>query len=759
MKTSTCFLTGLLVLLFFAPIAQGHTENHPSPYQLVWTTPGEDYHGTVPLGNGEIGLNAWFTSKGELHFFISRTDSWDDYGRLVKVGALQIKGLATETTPFRQVLDVEQGTLLAKIGPKGQQSLIRVWVDANRPVIVVEILSEIATQPKLSMDLWRKTPGEVIPTAEVSDLFWDNKQGITVYPDTIMTDPLLQKKNSIAWYHHNTKTKYYDEIAKTQGLDKLAGSQDPFANRIFGAIATCDDPEWENTETLASRKGTEHRFEIAVHTMASGTPEEWSKTTCALLESAHNIKAEIRYAEHLKWWKEFRNRSWIHFSPRTNNLTYDNKVRTETDHLNQTYLLQRYVDACAGRGQYPIKFNGTIFTVPAEGKAGNADYRRWGPGYWWQNSRLPYFSKPMAGDFDMMVSFFKMYTDLVPLCQYRTEKYLGHKGAYFPECIYFWGAVFPETYGQEPWDQRTDKLQSSGWHKWEWVGGLELVLLMFNYYEFTQDDVFLQKQLLPVARAILQFFNCHYPVDATTGKMKMHPSQSLETWWDCDNPMPEIAGIRSVIERLQTIPKTKITDADSELWTQLYLKTPEPPTRVDSKTGRKMLAAAERFAMKRNVENPELYAVFPFRLFAFEKPNADWARNALDARTDRGCFGWRQEDLFMAWLGQAENAKNYLIERAFNKDKNSRFPVFWGPGYDWVPDQDHGSILTATAQSLVLQTEGKNIYLLPALPKEWDVEFKLHAPYSTIITGRTQNGKIVELNITPPERRNDVHIF
>ena len=31
--------------------------------------------------------------------------------------------------------------------------------------------------------------------------------------------------------------------------------------------------------------------------------------------------------------------------------------------VTQGYVLQRFVSACAGRGAYPIKFNGSIFTM------------------------------------------------------------------------------------------------------------------------------------------------------------------------------------------------------------------------------------------------------------------------------------------------------------------------------------------------------------------------------------------------------------
>jgi hypothetical protein len=61
----------------------------------------------LPLGNGEIALNAWIEPSGDLRFYIARTDAWDDSGRLVKVGAMRIKvgdGLAERTKKFRQIL-------------------------------------------------------------------------------------------------------------------------------------------------------------------------------------------------------------------------------------------------------------------------------------------------------------------------------------------------------------------------------------------------------------------------------------------------------------------------------------------------------------------------------------------------------------------------------------------------------------------------------------------------------------------------------
>jgi hypothetical protein len=172
-----------------------------------------------------------------------------------------------------------------------------------------------------------------------------------------------------------------------------------------------------------------------------------------------------------------------------------------------------------------------------------------------------------------------------------------------------------------------------------------------------------------------------------------------------------------------------------------------------------MLAPATQFANKMNIENPELYPVFPFRLVSFDKSNATLGIEALRHRWDGGDFGWRQDDIFMAYLGLADSTRAYLVGRANKKHEGSRFPAFWGPNYDWIPDQDHGGVLLKTVQSMILQTDGKKIFLLPAWPKEWNAEFKLHAPENTVVAGTVADGKLVGLEVTPAKRRKDVVVM
>ena len=919
----------IMIIIATSSALSAHADpTSPARYDVVWDSPSRDHHGSMPLGNGDIGLNAWVGPAGDLHIYISKTDAWSDNGRLLKVGRVRITlDSPAPLRPFQQTLSLRDATMIVRYGESDDATTVRLWVDANHPTIHVTVESSRERAATASIELWRTEPQE-LPEAEVSDLLEDRSQPnrlhetVIVEPDTIIEG----LTDHVGWFHHNRKSAGPALFARIQGLSEFfADKTDSLLHRTFGAIITAENGERLDDTRLLSPARQHHHFSIYVLTEHPASPQEWLASVDELIRRTEQRDSQERRAEHERWWNAFWERSWIHVSgaeatrpplvPRNNHVVRigidqhghnafvgeigrvtilphalpapriaelarvghdqplpdipealyqdrpalgtaiddsagwsfadgltiaawikpgtlppgggrivdkttpgasdgmlfdiypgsslrliagrhivlkkdvlpedrwshvaatidpdqgrlaiflngepiaDQSVETAADALvvSRAYALQRFIDACAGRGRYPIKFNGSIFTVPHEGKFGDADYRRWGPGYWWQNTRLPYLSMCASGDFEMMRPLFRMYAaDLLPLHKFRTKRYTGHAGAFIPECMYFWGPTFTATYGWTPFEQRgADKLQESGWHKWEWVSGPELVWMMLDYYEYVEDETFLRGTLLPLAEAVLTFFDKHYDTDER-GKLVMHPSQAVETWWDCTNPMPELAGLHAVTGRLLALSENLTTPWQRVFCSELQAKLPKLPTReVD---GVKMLAPAEKYAEKRNIENPELYAVFPFRLVSFEKPDARLGIEALRHRWDQGNFGWRQDDLFMAYLGLADEAREYLVGRARNKHGGSRFPAFWGPNYDWIPDQDHGGVLMRTLQAMLMQTDGRKIRLLPAWPQEWDVDFKLHAPYRTVVSGRVRNGSIQELIVEPASRREDIVI-
>ncbi|MCY2989300.1 MAG: DUF5703 domain-containing protein [Planctomycetota bacterium] len=905
----------------------------PDPYNVVWDSPSDDARGSMPLGNGDISLNAWVEPGGDLLFYIGKTDSWDDNGRLLKIGRLRFRFEPTpqiETGKFRQTLRLRDGTLEVRYGHEATAVVVQVWVDAQQPVIHVTAESQQPVAATALVEIWRTAP-YALPSLECSDVNNgrppEGGQPVPtiVEPDTVLTN----QADRIGWYHHNVKSVGPELTMRVQGIADLL-TTDPLLHRTFGALVKAEHGQRLDDTTLRSAPATSHRFSIAVATSHPATAEQWLAALEKRLAEVDQTPFAERRRAHEQWWNDFWNRSWIQVTSRgdgpvrsfiptnalpvkvgvdqaggnrfqgtlgrvslfdraltdkqvaelahsepaqtlpaaagllgswqdfpnaaldladrdlTRTLTIETWVKPEplppggarlvdritpggsdgflldtcpgnslrfivgaqiarhadgltpgqwhhvvavadgrraaltlyldgkqvagADSLDgdeglvvsRGYALQRFITACAGRGRYPIKYNGSTFTMPWPGAPGDGDYRRWGPGYWWQNTRSAYFGACAAGDFDLMQPLFQMYVDdLLPLGLQRTRRYLQHDGAYIPECIYFWGAMFSETYGWTPFEQRgEDKLQSSRWHKWEWVAGPELVCLLLDCYDHTQDEAFFHARVLPTAQAVLTFFDQQYPVDEQ-GKLVMHPSQALETWWECTNPMPELAGLHAVTQRLLALPERLATAEQRGFWLRLQSKLPELPTHeVD---GQRLLAPAAKFDMKRNVENPELYAVFPFRRITAQRGDASLAIEALKRRGDRGDFGWRQDDIFMAYLGLTDEARQYLVGRARHKDANCRFPAFWGPNYDWTPDQTHGGVLMKALQAMALQTDpklaagdGGKIYLLPAWPAEWDVRFKLHAPYRTTVECVYRDGQIQKLIVDPPSRRGDV---
>ena len=62
-------------------------------------------------------------------------------------------------------------------------------------------------------------------------------------------------------------------------------------------------------------------------------------------------------------------------------------------------------------------------------------------------------------------------------------------------------------------------------------------------------------------------------------------------------------------------------------------------------------------------------------------------------------------------------------------------------------------------QAMLMQTDGARIMLLPAWPKGWDAEFRLHAPGRTTVEGVVKAGKLQGLRITPEARRKDIVVM
>jgi hypothetical protein len=479
-----------------------------------------------------------------------------------------------------------------------------------------------------------------------------------------------------------------------------------------------------------------------VLTSTSDSAEAWTSELSKLVARVSQLSVDNRRAAHYKWWDDFWNRSSINILG-----GLDGKA------VSDGYALQRFIDACGGRGGFPIKTNGSIFTV--DGKEGenqfDADYRRGGGPYRFQNTRLIYWPMLASGDSDLMLPFFRMYRESLMLAERRTRTYFSHEGGFFPETMYFFGAYPDSVYGWNRSGKQPSYVENPSVRN-AFQGSLELLAMMLEYNAYNGDKRFVRDTLTPVAEAVLQFYDKHYPRD-DKGMLRITPGQALDTWQNASNPLPDIAGLRFVLNALNT-QKISLQRPASQAAKRLLQQLPDLPTRkVNGRTV--LLPAAETSGEAKGTQNPELYAVFPYRFYGVNKPDLEIGRATFEARRFKNSGPEADDPIQAAFLGITRTAQQNVVEN-FAAQPSGRFPAFWGPNTGWTPDQAPGHIAMLTLQSMLLQSDGNKMVVFPAWPKNWDVEFKLHAPQNTTIEGVYRAGKIEKLTVTPDKRSADV---
>lgn len=763
----------LSLLWAAAPVAAAtHAPADLDRYNVLWTTPSRDASGAMPIGNGEVGLSVWVEEDGDLQFYISRTDAWSEACRLLKLGKIRVHfspNPFVKGARFRQELKLRDGRIDITAGAGADAVKVTVFVDAQAPVI--HILGESA-QPlsvRAALEDWR-TEKKLLQGEELSSS-WTMQNAptnIQVWEAADVVD--AASRDAVVWYHRNEHS-VVPLTLKHQSLERFSGLvQDPLLHRTFGGRLAAAGFVKVGGDALQSVAPV-RRFsiQIATHTAQTDTPAAWLAELTSQAGRAARARAAARSTA--VWWHAFWDRSWVFVegdraagvpeNPPPRRIGADSKGAPRDpappSQVTQAFLLQRWMSACAGRGQYPIKFNGSIFTVDPQFTGGpkfNADWRRWGDCFWWQNSRFPYFAMLANGDFDGPPSLFRLYRAVLPLCEARAQSYYGAGGAYFPETMTIFGTYANQDYG---WDRAGHPPGEvlSPWWCYAWQQGLELVMLMADYYDYTGDDGFLANDLVPMAHAVLGYFDTRFPRDAD-GKLVLTPTQAVETYWHgVTNDTPAVAGLNAVVPRLLALPPGWVPAAERAFWAKLKAET--PPLAVRTEGGKNFVPPARDFDPRRsNVENPELYAVWPFRLFGVGEPDLATGVETFERRVEQSMRGWSYDGQCAAILGLTDEARRQILSKARNANPNHRFPALWGPNYDWLPDQDHGSNILLTLQNMLLGADGRKIHLLPAWPKDWDVRFKLRAPYQTIVECEYRGGKVVSLRVTPASRRSDV---
>ncbi len=683
----------------------------------------------MPLGNGDVAVNAWVLANGDLVFYVAKSDAWGGKGVApfpMKLGRVRVSFAPNPfaSASFKQTLSVDKGEMLVTAGSPGSQVSLALWVDANTPTVRVQSHSDQPLSLTVALETWR-TDDVVMPAAN----------------------------NAVTWYHRDTTSPWTTNLSSQllQSWPSTPGVVDPILNRTFGGTIRADGLVSSGDNRLVS-SAPRADWAVDVHalTAMANAVSDWQQALEQQVATTSATPLAGAMAAHENWWSDFWGRSWIALDESSPDLAL----------VNQSYILQRFMMAAEGRQGPAIKFNGGQFTITGSNATedpkwgineaqGTPDYRSWGGAYWIQNTRIMYWPMLAAGDFDLMQPLFHMYSDALPLRTAQTAALYKHDGAYWPETMNFWGSYVDNEYlVHQP-------------HIWRhFNGSLEIVALMLDYFAYTRDPSFGQNVLVPAGEAVVKFFELEFPARTAQGKIDVPNGQALETYWadsapPVHNPAPDLAGLQWILDGLLALPAGLVPAASTADWRSLRAAVPDLALGPADGGGQKILPAIPPLPGTHNTENVELYPVFPYRIYGVGKPGLDVAIATYHSRPFPFNSGWGQDVVFAAYLGLADEASSQVIARtAFAK--SGRFPGFYTSVHDWPPDQQHAAQAMTALQRMAIQADGGKILLFPAWPAGWGADLRLFAPGNTAVEATIRSGAIERISVTPASRYADV---
>ncbi len=758
----------------------------------------------MPCGGGDIALNVWVES-GDVLFYLSRSGSLAEQNEYLKLGRFRLRldpnPFATPGASFRQELKLRDGhvEISGTVGdPQGAglNAVVRIWVEVHQPIVRVEVESDHDINATATYENWRLTE-EVLPNDNRRHSSFD----LMAYPGEVRlsSDHIAHSRDGVLFYHRNPSNTWLRDLLIEQQLLQAYKAQipDDLCNRTFGGYMTGEgfvaadstEGQYQNTayngwplrSKAPSRK---HRLRIVTHIAQADTLDQWQDALDARVKNSHGDSTVAR-DKTLHWWHEFWERSWIVVHPDKPE-SADRAWR-----IARNYNLFRYQLGCNAFGEYPTKFNGGSFTFDANLVGGNwkgygPDWRQWGGGtHTAQNQRLVYWPMLKTGDFDAVLPQFELYRKALPGATARAKASFGHDGAVYSEYISVNGLALGMGYGWESGKRNRgpeipfgDPLATAATNygdpiergamackpiAYHWESQVEHAYMILEYHRYSGADI---SAYIPFIEHAVVFFDAHYRKREKIrsggeldehGHLVIYPAKACETFRGATNPADLISGLTACLGEILKLNPSLLKLRDMNFYRQM-LKT-IPPYSYGENQGKRVILPAKSWLEYGNAELPMLYTLFPFNQFALGRDEMQVFKDTYelgDFRKGNVC-SWHQDGIFFARMGQTALAADFNARKL--DDSQRRYPTFWGPGHDWVPDHNWGGSGMIGLQEMLMQAIGDEIRLFPAWPTEWDVDFKLHAPQNTTVQGRFKNGTVSNLVVTPESRRADVVVM
>ena len=714
------------------------------PQDYVWTSQSANSAGSMPCGGHDVGMNVW-VENGDIMVYIAKSGMFDENNSLLKAGRLRLRlepnPFEPGTEGFTQTLCLDDGAVYIRQG--GTE--VRLWADVFTPVVFIEINAGDKVDAVLGYENWRYDD-RPLTKAECQQCSYK-----WVIPADCRTlkDSIEAADGRLTFTHKNNAETVFDFTVTRESLDSIKDElPDPIGGLAFGGVITA--PDFTYTGTIDGvYASTDYRawcFEAR--------RVRRSVISVSLFcgdERPENITSQASRRRSKEWWHAYWQRSYIKIE--------SDDARAAT--MVRNYELARYMLGCNAYGAWPTKFNGGLFTFDPvyvdEKRPFTPDYRCWGGGTMTaQNQRLIYWPMLKSGDTDMMIAQFDTYLRMLPAAMARTRYYWGHAGASFTEQIENFGLPNPAEYGKhKPGDDLGT--ERNAWLEYQWDTALEFCSMMLLSHSYASTDISRYEKLIGEC---VTFFDEHYQYLARKsgikalngeGKLILYPSSGCETYKMAYNASSLVAALHAVVAQCEAYDKargsiqadTLVDGAPLLIDYGIKDRLPEIPlTVIDGDT---CIAPAVVWARVQNVETPQLYPVFPWRVYGLGRPSLNIARNTYTkdphAIAMRSTTGWKQDNIWAACLGLTDEAMALNTEKLSNGPY--RFTAFYDMGFDWAPDCNRaGAAMIGLQEMLLQEAPDGSLLLFPAWDKSIDASFRLHASGNRTVEARIKDGKI-----------------
>lgn len=753
-------IIGLLLSCFLASQVQAQEnkefigfqvdhKNYLSKHDIVFQTPNYEGFEGLTIGNGDIGGMVWCTRSG-IEIQINKSDLFDKPNTESKTtlraaGRLKIDFGIPNTewlylNDFEARMSMYNATSSVKSTTPFSNTNIKTWVDANANAWII--------------DCNLKTGGELQSgTSMMVELERWGSRSFGGWYGGYSKDASAGLGNSKA----NTKDGdiYFSE--HFDGLDFVV------ACRIIGINSS---PNIKNNKLAVLETNVSNNIDakIIVSVVTSNESNNLLEDAINILDSKEKETVEKAKLAHDAWWRNFWERSF---------------VSIPDDYIENIYYYRRYLTASASRANFPIVFNGSLWTW-------NHDLRQWVTPHHW-NTQQQYWGVAAQNDCDLMLPYINTYFRLMPYA----EAYAKERGV---EDAILWSEAH-DFYGNMVYKYRGDMVNN-------FTPASQIAAVFWEYYQFTSDKEFLKEKGYPFIKKAAQFYMAYLKWDEEKQEYYSSPTQPYEH--ARNNQLKNSSSDRYMIEALlswcvESAKTLKVDKQKIKEWTNVLDHLWEPPV-IDLPDVGKVFGTAYTHEDK-PYPAPENYRiggmfhfdahttqVFPANILGLDKKetehfkiaanvsayqptykNAITPGSIVSARLGLGNLAltkitnsirrmqhfpqglfynldhWYKLSKYADSISTAEVTcqRDYLYDKRVHYLKKSA----GSSGLPAAPFVQCGmealSIVSTTVSEMLIQSHEGKIRVFPAVPDHWEGTFALRARGAFIVSSEMDRNKIV----------------